>query len=217
MNQNKEIKINKFHFKKNKKMILFYIATSLFIALTILTLTNVISPLDNTIESFTIGIRNDKLTNMMIIITNLSRAYFLISASIIILFVLKNKKHALLIIINLTIVFLSSQLFKFVFHRARPDGEHIVRALGYSYPSGHAMVSMAYFGFILYLINKKTTKKMHRIALTIITSLIIFLIGFSRIYLGVHYTSDVLAGYLLATAYLVIFLTSINKEEKQWK
>lgn len=213
MKQKKEIKKNKFNVKENKKMIILYIATCLFIPLTILTLTNIISPVDSLVESFAIGIRNDKLTNFMITITNLSRAYFLISASIILLFILKNKKTALLIIINLVVVFLSSQLFKFIFHRTRPDGEHIVSVLGYSYPSGHAMVSMAYFGFILYLINKKIPKKIDRIILTIITSIMIFLIGFSRIYLGVHYASDVFAGFLLASAYLVIFLTIISNNE----
>ena len=213
MKQKKEIKKNKFNVKENKKMIILYIATCLFILLTILTLTNIISPVDSLIESFVIGIRNDKLTTFMITITNLSRAYFLISVSIILLFILKNKKTALLIIINLVVVFLSSQLFKFIFHRTRPDGEHIVSVLGYSYPSGHAMVSMAYFGFILYLINKKIPKKIDRIILTIITSIMIFLIGFSRIYLGVHYASDVFAGFLLASAYLVIFLTIISNNE----
>ena len=213
MKQKKEIKKNKFNVKENKKMIILYIATCLFIPLTILTLTNIISPVDSLIESFVIGIRNDKLTTFMITITNLSRAYFLISVSIILLFILKNKKTALLIIINLVVVFLSSQLFKFIFHRTRPDGEHIVSVLGYSYPSGHAMVSMAYFGFILYLINKKIPKKIDRIILTIITSIMIFLIGFSRIYLGVHYASDVFAGFLLASAYLVIFLTILSNNE----
>ncbi len=218
MKSKKEVKKSKFIVSENKNMIIFYIAMGLFILLTILTLTDIISPIDNSIESFVIGIRNEKLTNIMTVITNLSRAYFLISASIILLFILKNKRNALLIITNLTIVFLSSQLFKFIFHRTRPDGEHIVSALGYSYPSGHAMVSMAYFSFILYLINKKITKKGHRTILTIITSIIVFLIGFSRIYLGVHYASDVLAGFLLATAYLVIFLTIIdNKGAKEWK
>ena len=218
MKQKKEIKNNIFSINENKKMIIFYIAIGLFILLTILTATDIIDPMDNVIESFVIGIRSERLTSIMMVITNLSRAYFLISVSVILLFILKNKKNALLIIVNLTTIFLSSQLLKFIFHRARPDGEHIISTLGYSYPSGHAMVSMAYFSFILYLINKKVTKKRHRTILTFITGITVFLIGFSRIYLGVHYTSDVLAGFLLATAYLVVFLTIIrSKEVKAWK
>ena len=216
--KSKKEKNNELKIPKSKEMIRFYIAISLFIILAILTKTNIIKPLDDAIESFVIGIRNDKLTNIMIYITNISRAYFLISISIILLFILKNKKNALLIIINLTCVFLTSQIFKYIFRRTRPDGEHLISAFGYSFPSGHAMVSLAYFSFILYLINKKVKKKINRIILTILTYVLVLLIGFSRIYLGVHYTSDILAGFLLSIAYMMIFLSIINKNEvKAWK
>jgi len=210
--------INKFSLKNNRKMLVAYIAIGLFLVLTLLVKLHVVKPVDNLLESFVIGIRSDSLTSFMTTITSISRAYFLITMSIVLLFILKNKKHALLIIINLTCVFLSSQLLKLIFRRARPDGEHLVSVMGYSYPSGHAMVSLAYFGFILYLINKKITNKLLKIILTIITIVLIILIGFSRIYLGVHYATDILAGFLLASAYLIVFLTVIKPVEvKQWK
>lgn len=205
--------INKFSLKNNRKMLVAYIAIGLFLVLTLLVKLHVVKPVDNLLESFVIGIRSDSLTSFMTTITSISRAYFLITMSIVLLFILKNKKHALLIIINLTCVFLSSQLLKLIFRRARPDGEHLVSVMGYSYPSGHAMVSLAYFGFILYLINKKITNKLLKIILTIITIVLIILIGFSRIYLGVHYATDILAGFLLASAYLIVFLTVIKPVE----
>ena len=213
MKSNREIK------KKilNKKMVVLVVMLFLFIVLTILTKTHVIRPLDDMVESFVIGIRNDKLTNIMVVITNLSRAYFLISVSIILLFILKNKKHAVLVIINLITVFLTSQLLKLIFHRNRPDGEFLVGAKGYSYPSGHAMVSLAYFTLILYFINKRVKNKTTRILLSVITYVLVLFIGLSRIYLGVHYTSDVLAGFILSIAYMMIFLSIINKKEKLWK
>ena len=209
------MKTSKFNVKNNKKMLICYIAIGLFIILTILVKLHVTKPFDTILESFVIGIRSDKLTGFMTTITSISRAYFLITVSIILLFVLKNKKHALLIITNLTCVFLSSQLLKLIFRRSRPDGEQLVSVMGYSYPSGHAMVSLAYFSFILYLINKKITNKLLKTILTIITIILIILIGFSRIYLGVHYITDIIAGFLLSIAYLMIFLTIIKpKEEK---
>jgi len=207
-------KKKQFKFKDKKKMIVLGIMVVLFIILTVLIKTHIIKPFDNLVESFVIGIRNDNLTRVMTTITNISRAYFLISMSIILLFVIKNKKTPLLIIINLVCVFLSSQLLKIIFRRARPDGEFLVGASGYSYPSGHAMVSLAYFWFILYLIKKNVKSKLMRIILTIITIVLIFLIGFSRIYLGVHYTSDVLGGFILAIGYLMIFFTVIGNGEK---
>ncbi len=210
---NNKVYINRLAIKNNKKMLIFYIALGLFIVLTILVKFHITKSFDNLMESFVIGIRSDGLTKFMTTITNISRAYFLITMSIVLLFILKNKKHALLIIINLTCVFLSSQLLKLIFHRGRPDGEFLVTVSGYSYPSGHAMVSLAYFAFILYLINQKITNKFTRAILTIITSILILLIGFSRVYLGVHYTTDIIAGFLLAIAYLMIFLTIVRPKE----
>ena len=216
MKQKKEE--NKINVHLSKKMIIFYVMISLFIILAVITKLHIIKPIDDAVESFVIGIRNEKLTSIMIYITNISRAYFLISISIILLFLLKNKKHALLIIINLTCVFLTSQIFKRIIRRARPDGENLIGAFGYSFPSGHAMVSLAYFTFILYLINKKVKSKTRRIILTVINYLLILSIGFSRIYLGVHYTSDVIAGFILSVAYMMIFLTIVDRqEEKAWK
>ena len=216
MKQKKEE--NKINVHLSKKMIIFYVMISLFIILAVITKLHIIKPIDDAVESFAIGIRNEKLTSIMIYITNISRAYFLISISIILLFLLKNKKHALLIIINLTCVFLTSQIFKRIIRRARPDGENLIGAFGYSFPSGHAMVSLAYFTFILYLINKKVKSKTRRIILTVINYLLILSIGFSRIYLGVHYTSDVIAGFILSVAYMMIFLTIVDRqEEKAWK
>ncbi len=213
MKQKKEE--NKINVHLSKKMIIFYVMISLFIILAVITKLHIIKPIDDAVESFAIGIRNEKLTSIMIYITNISRAYFLISISIILLFLLKNKKHALLIIINLTCVFLTSQIFKRIIRRARPDGENLIGAFGYSFPSGHAMVSLAYFTFILYLINKKVKSKTRRIILTVINYLLILSIGFSRIYLGVHYTSDVIAGFILSVAYMMIFLTIVDRQEEK--
>ena len=191
----------------NKYKILLYINIFLFILLTILTLINLLTPVDSAIESYVIGIRSDRLTSIMKTITNIARAYSLISISVILLFVIRDKKISLSIIINLICVFLTSQIAKLIFKRTRPDGEFLVYAKGYSYPSGHAMVSLAYFGFLTYLILKKINNKFLRINLIILTSIIILLIGFSRLYLGVHYATDIIGGYVFSIIYLIIFIT----------
>lgn len=198
---------------KDKKMIVLYICMFLFIILTILVLTGVINPLDSYMESLVIGIRNDKLTIAMTNITNIARAYSLIAITILLFFVIKNKKIPLMIAINLVGVFLTSQIFKFVFRRARPDVLTLVSASGYSYPSGHTMVSTAYFAFITYLLCKKVKRKIDKIGLIIFSSVMLLLIGFSRVYLGVHYLSDVIGGILLGIAFLMLYLTIINKED----
>lgn len=71
------------------------------------------------------------------------------------------------------------------------------------------MASMAFYGLLIYFAYRYIENKKIRAAICIILSILILLIGFSRIYLGVHYTTDVVAGFLISTAYLILF-TSIT-------
>ena len=73
------------------------------------------------------------------------------------------------------------------------------------------MVSMAFYGFIIYLIYKNIENKTIKWSSIILLSILIILIGISRIYLGVHYTSDVLGGFLLAISYLIIYTGFVKR------
>ena len=117
---------------------------------------------------------------------------------------------------NLFIITVFNQLFKFILQRPRPSNYNIITEKGYSFPSGHSMVSMAFYGYIIYLVYKYIKNKYLKWIIISILSLLIISIGISRIYLGVHYTSDVLAGFLISISYLVIYinLTSAILNEK---
>lgn len=209
--------MKKINFKnlKNKKILIpLGVLSLLFVILTILVCTNTIEPLDNATSSFIISIRSPELTNTMNIITNISGSYALIVFTTLFIILIKKKKYPLAITINLIAVFITSQLAKAIVERDRPL-DMLVSAPGYSYPSGHSMVGLAYFSFLSYLVIKYIPNKIVKIILPIIFTITILLVGFSRIYLGVHYLSDVLAGFLLGAIYLIIFINIYPLEEQK--
>ena len=143
-------------------------------------------------------------------ITQFGGVIGLITIATILTITIKNKKFSILIWLNLAISALLNQLLKYIIQRPRPTEFRIIDESGYSFPSGHSMVSAAFYGFLIYLIYKNVKNKYVKWGLITVLSLLIILIGISRIYLGVHYTSDVLAGFLIAISYLIIFTTAIN-------
>ena len=153
---------------------------------------------------------SDTMTSIAKCITNLANMYWLIGTSVILLIFLKNKKTGIRIAINLGLSALVNFTIKQIIQRPRPVEHRIIDESGYSLPSGHSMVSMAFYGFLIYLIYKNVKNKYLKTVLIVLLTILIISIGISRIYLGVHYVSDVLAGFLVAIAYLVIFIHAIN-------
>ncbi len=154
---------------------------------------------------------SDFMTPIAKVITNLGSAVFLIALTIILIIVIKNKKIGLSIFLNLSFVTILNQLLKRILQRPRPNEFRIIEETGYSFPSGHSMVSMAFYGYLIYLIYKYVKNKYIKWGLITLLSILIVSIGTSRIYLGVHYTSDVLGGFLIAVSYLIIYISGVNK------
>lgn len=207
------------YIKENRKTIILAVSLVLFTIITYAIFSDKIDTLDKNIHSYILNIRNENLTSILITITNISSAYALIVLSILLLLIMKKKKIPLLICLNLIISFLTNQIAKLTFSRPRPVGINLIEESGYSYPSGHAMISMAYFGFIAYLIYKSNLNKIIKLPLITSIFILILLIGFSRIYLGVHYLSDIIGGFLLSIAYIMIFINciKIKKAGRKWK
>jgi len=143
--------------------------------------------------------------------------YFLIPANIVLaayfLFIKKQTWYS----IKIPVISLSSLLLMFFlkafFHRERPLEPLLKAAKGLSFPSGHALMSFAFYGLIIYVIWEGLQNKPLKIALVIFFLLLILFIGISRIYLRVRYASDVLAGFCLGLIWLVFSLTVLNKIE----
>ena len=101
-------------------------------------------------------------------------------------------------------------LLKNFFERERPIVNRIIEADGFSFPSGHSMGSMTYYGFLGYLVLRSKRKPLSKLGLGILLCLVILLIGISRIYLGVHDPSDVLAGFVAGSVWLVICISLLE-------
>ena len=154
---------------------------------------------------------SDFATPIAKFITNFGGAIVLIILTISLVVSIKNKKIGFSIFANLAIITILNQLLKRILQRPRPTEYRIIEETGYSFPSGHSMVSMAFYGYLIYLIYKYVKNKYLKWTLITLLSILICSIGISRIYLGVHYTSDVLAGFLISISYLIIFVSAVNK------
>ncbi len=194
---------------KKRKIIGLVLLIS-FIVLTILLLTNNISSFDSFIYKYFFNIRNKFFDNFFIFFTRLGDIIPVVIITICLLIVL-NKENRYILGSSMIISLLINQGLKHIIQRPRPPiEERLIEQGGYSYPSGHSMMAMCLYGVLIYLINTKLKNKKLKIILTIILSVIIILIGISRIYVRVHYPSDVLGAYLLTILILIINITLIN-------
>jgi len=112
---------------------------------------------------------------------------------------------------------LLNYLLKLFFHRARPSIDATIDAVGFSFPSGHSMGSMIFYGFIGYLVIRSKRNRITKTVLTIMLLIFIFLIGLSRIYLNAHYPSDVIAGFSAGLVWLLLTISALRAIKWQAK
>lgn len=180
---------------------------------------SMLTALDNFMFSHVHPYINDVNTNIMVILSFFASHTLLLPANIFLaayfLFVKKENWTAIkIIVVSLGSVLLMYGL-KYYFRRVRPVHPVHEAASGYSFPSGHSMSAMTFYGLIIYLFVSKIKDATARWLLIVFLSLLILAIGFSRIYLRVHYASDVLGGFAFGYLWLVVSLWTINRFEKQ--
>lgn len=200
--------------KKNYIWIILFVGIIGFITITENVLENEIMKCDvigyNFIKTHIIS---DFMTPVAKTITWFGSATCLILLCFLILVFNKNKKINIAIISNLGICTILNLMLKNILQRSRPTEYRIIDERGYSFPSGHSMISMAFYGLLIYLIYKNIKNKSLKWILIILLSILILFIGISRIYLGVHYVSDVLGGFLVSISYLILYIKILKKEK----
>jgi undecaprenyl-diphosphatase len=132
---------------------------------------------------------------------------------------LRWKRAALWLAVAMVGSVLLDAALKFAYHRVRPEAFFGSPAKYYSFPSGHALSSLCFYGVMAGLLSARAKSAWLRVVIWVIAATLVMAIGISRIYLGVHYPSDVLAGYLAATVWVgaVIIFDHVRKVRSERK
>jgi len=158
-------------------------------------------------------------TSIFRVISFLGKHTFLIPANFLLIFYFlqqKNRWFAIrvgaLALSSLSLMF----LLKLTFQRLRPDVPLLEKVQGFSFPSGHALMSVVFYGLLIYIAWHEIQTRWIKNLTIAFLGVLILLIGFSRIYLRVHYASDVIAGFAVGFGWLLISSWTISKIEKRF-
>lgn len=152
------------------------------------------------------------MTGFFKVTSNMVHPVVLLIISMAMIHILRQKKYLIVLFANLVLTVLLNLAAKGWIMRERPPMEQrIIWESGYSFPSGHSMLAASFYGFIIFLFwqTKKSLKV--KITGTTVCSLMILLVGMGRIYLGVHYGTDVLGGFLASLVYLIVYTSIVEK------
>ena len=149
-------------------------------------------------------LRSPALTVVMKAVSNLASAPFIVGALVAAFVWAPCRFWVVCAAVNVGTISAIDQLLKVLVRR--PQGFRLVEAPGLSFPSGHSMAAMAFYGYGIWLTQSAAGGFSSGLLITVVLACVILAIGVSRIYLGVHYASDVLGGFCLASAWVVLFV-----------
>ncbi|MEP6470402.1 MAG: phosphatase PAP2 family protein [Acidobacteriota bacterium] len=165
-------------------------------------------PLDREITLFVRGLESPFRNNLAILLTFFGSHLFLIPATLAVAFLLRAKGHptsALLFFSSVAGGFVLNALLKISFQRARPDlWPALVSEHTYSFPSGHAAMSTVFYGGLAAVVFHLTDRRLPRILAVTLALIAILTIMGTRVYLGVHWTTDVVAGFVVGIFWVVV-------------
>lgn len=193
--------------------LVIFIATLVFIGIAVGVQTGYLDGFDDAVRYRVYSMRSDKLTAFWKFITHSGDRYVVILLGVILL--LKKslrEKYG----VKFAIAALSStalyQIMKYIFQRPRPDLTlRLIEQGGYSFPSGHSMNCLVSYGILIYLLLRYCENRRLAKLLSFGLGLLTILIGFSRVYVGVHYPTDIIGGWSLGIAVLVAMIYVFEK------
>ncbi|MGG4044050.1 MULTISPECIES: phosphatase PAP2 family protein [Paenibacillus] len=202
----------------NKLLVMSLVLGVLFVIMMVLVGADRIAWFDQSIINAVQGMENEGLTRIMKGFTFLGSSLVATLLSVIaflfLWLVLRHRKELLMFLLSVGGSEIWNIIIKNWMQRQRPNTHRLIEISGFSFPSGHSMAAFALYGTLTYLLWRHIPSLAGRIAMIVIGVALTLLIGISRIYLGVHYPSDVFGGYLASATWLML---SIYIFEKYWK
>ena len=196
-----------------KRGVIFAAGLVLFVLLAILMVTGNLQWFDDPIREWVYSSRNPVLTEVLKVITYMGNWQTITLLCIVLLLFRKTRlRYGVPVSAGAIFVTIFNRIIKLIFKRPRPEESlHLIEEGGYSFTSGHSITSMVVFGLLIYLVRKYVRNRKAANILTAALAVPWIFIGLSRIYMGVHFPSDVLAGWALGAAVLVGIIVIVEK------
>lgn len=201
---------------KNRKWLIIGLSI-LFVILTILAKLDLLVSIDTFFYKLVTSNINDSATKFYRVITFLGSTKFIVflCVAFLVLFIILKKKNTGLIITGAILLStIVNNVLKLIIRRERPDVIKFVHESSFSFPSGHTMAAVTMYGILMYIVLKSGINKTLKIVLSIILGIIPILVAISRIYLGAHFTSDVVGAFIMSIILLLVSTYYIDK--KNW-
>lgn len=167
-----------------------------------------IARFDTSVISFVQGMETPWLTVVMKVFTQIGSVYIIapvgVIAFVLLFYIFRYRQQALLFVIVVAGTPVLNGLLKNYFKRERPEIHRIIDIGGYSFPSGHSMMAFSFYAIIVYIAWRNAKTTLSRVLLILFAAFMIIIIGTSRIYLGVHYPSDVVGGFVVSGIWVII-------------
>ena len=197
---------------KKRQLILSIVPILLFILLVICIKAELVTEFEDWVYLETIGYMSPILTTVIKMITHTGDAISVIFICFLLLIIPKTRiQYGLMVAINIVIVEIVNYILKIIFSRERPNILRLVNETSYSFPSGHAMINTALYTMLIFCIFHHVESRKIRCIAIIFGIFYPIVISFTRVYLGVHYITDVLGGWLLGISLTFIVYKSFKK------
>lgn len=169
---------------------------------------------DTSIINFVQGMEASWLTTTLKTFTWIGSGYVVVPITLIAFFLLyfvyQRRGQAFLFVTVIIVTISSNELLKKYFKRERPEIYRIIDAGGLSFPSGHTMMAVSLYGIVAYVLWRNLKSLGHRVLLILFTIFMMMMIAVSRIYLGVHYPSDIIGGLAASLFLVTIMITAFE-------